>query len=266
MKRNEIKENGPEPLNGRDRRKFLKLSGMALVGGGLLLSCSDDDDMGMVDPDPDPMDDDPMDPEVFDLGSGNLGILNYAFALEQLEAAFYEEVLKGDYYAGASAEEKAILEDTTNHEIIHREFFKAAISGAVSAEQVLPDLEFDFSTGPNAVDFSSRDSVLATAVALEDTGVSAYNGAGKLIDVSDEAGVTYLGLAGKIVSVEARHASAFRDLVSPNTSNFASDDILVGLDTDPAFDKATAPADVIAAVLDLQFIVTEFTANNLPTA
>jgi len=272
MKSNEIKKDDAlEPLTGRDRRKFLKLSGMAIVGGGLLLSCSDDDDMGIINQNPDDPEDPevPEEPAIFDLGSGNVGILNYAYALEQLEAAFYLEVLNGSYYQGLSddSEEKQIILDTTNHEVIHRDFFKTAISAAVEADQVLPDLEFDFSTGPNAVDFSSRDSVLATAVALEDTGVSAYNGAGKLIDVSDAAGVTYLTLAGKIVSVEARHASAFRDLVSPNTSNFASDDVLVDLGgSGVAYDKATLPADVIEAVVALEFIVTPFTANNLPTA
>jgi len=264
MKSNEIKNDALEPSNGRDRRKFLKLSGMALVGGGLLLSCSDDDD-NMTDPDP--MDDTPPDPDaVFDLGAGNLGILNYAYALEQLEAAFYLEVLKGSYYAGASAEEKQILLDVTNHEVIHREFFKAAITDAVPAEQVLPELEFDFTTGPNAVDFSSRDSVLATSVALEDTGVRAYNGAGKLIDVNAENGDVYLGLAGKIVSVEARHASAFRDLVNPGSADFAGDDVLIGLGgTDPAFDKAALPADVLKDVIALGFLKTAFTAKNLPT-
>ncbi|MGB3773696.1 MAG: ferritin-like domain-containing protein, partial [Leeuwenhoekiella sp.] len=220
-----------------------------------------DDDMGVIDPEPEPE----PETEVFDLGGGNLGILNYAFALEQLEAAFYLAVVDGSYYQGLSddSEEKQIITDAKNHEVIHRDFFKTAISAVAEADQVLPDLEFDFSS----VDFSSRDQVLGTAIALEDTGVSAYNGAGKLIDVSDEAGVTYLTLAGKIVSVEARHASAFRDLVDPNSSSFAGDDVLVDLGgSGIAYDKATLPADVIAAVLDLGFIVTEFTANNLPTA
>lgn len=259
MKSNEIKEHGPEPLNGRNRRNFLKLSGMALVGGGLLLSCSDDDD-NMMEPDPDP-------DAVFDLGKGNVGILNYAYALEQLEAAFYIEVLKGSYYLNLpDGDEKQILLDVTNHEIIHRDFFKKAISDAVPADQVLPELEFDFSVGPNAVDFSSRDSVLATSVALEDTGVRAYNGAGKLIDVSTETGLVYLGLAGKIVSVEARHASAFRDLVNPGSADFAGDDVLIGLGgTAPAFDKAALPADVLKDVIALGFLKTPFTANNLPT-
>ena len=43
--------------------------------------------------------------------------------------------------------------------------------------------------------------------AFEDLGVSAYNGAGKLIENAD-----YLLLVGKIVSVEARHASMVRRL------------------------------------------------------
>jgi ArsR family metal-binding transcriptional regulator len=51
--------------------------------------------------------------------------------------------------------------------VIHRDFFKAAISGATS--NVLPTLEFQY---PN-VNFNDRNSVLATAKALEDTGVAA---------------------------------------------------------------------------------------------
>jgi hypothetical protein len=55
---------------------------------------------------------------------------------------------------------------------------------------VLPKLDFQY---PN-VNFNDRNSVLATAKALEDTGVAAYNGAGKYISNAD-----YLVIAGKIV-------------------------------------------------------------------
>lgn len=240
-----------EKTVSNDRRKFLKLSGAAIVGSGLffMVGCSDDDDGPAPDPD------------VFDLGSGNLGILNYAYALEQLEAAFYAEVVKGSYYASAPQNEKQLMLDVYNHEVIHREFFKTAISAAVDANLVLPDLEFDFSS----IDFGSRANVLAISVALEDTGVSAYNGAGQLIDVSDSTGQTYLLLAGKIVSVEARHASAFRDLVNPGSTDFAGDDVLVDIGgSGIAYDKATSPADVLQAVGALGYIVTPFTANNLP--
>jgi hypothetical protein len=42
---------------------------------------------------------------------------------------------------------------------------------------------------------------------FEDLGVAAYNGAGKYLTSAD-----YLTVAGKIVSVEARHAAAIRDM------------------------------------------------------
>lgn len=236
------------------RRRFLKLSGAAVVGTGIFLmaGCSNDDDAPL-----------PPDPDVFDLGSGNLGILNYAYALEQLEAAFYTQVIQGGYYAGAPTVEKTLFKDIYNHEVIHRDFFKTAINAAVDPSQVLPDLEFDFSS----VNFDSRDQVLGLSKVLEDTGVRAYNGAGQLIDVSDSAGQTYLLLAGKIVSVEARHASAIRDLINPGSMDFAGDDILVGIGgSSKAFDQAQAPADVLAEVIATGFVLTPFTANNLPTS
>lgn len=228
--------------NRNSRRNFIKMGGLAVAGSGLLLySCSsDDDNMNMPG-------------EVFDLGSGDIGILNYAYALEQLEAAFYTSVLSGSYWMNsASAEERKMLEDFYNHEVIHREFFKAAITANAEASQVLPELEFDFS----GVNFGDRDSVLGTAIVLEDTGVSAYNGAGKLLSNPD-----FLVIAGKIVSVEARHASAVRSIYLGSDTAFAADDI-----TDSnGLDLVSTPNEVIAAVGATGFIKTEFTANNLPT-
>ena len=234
------------------RRKFIQMSGLGIAGSSFLLyGCSDDDmfnpggEVGNPNPEPGP---DP-DPEVFDLGSGDVGILNYAYALEQLEAAFYTQVRAGGYYAGAPQEEKDLFDDLYNHEVIHRDFFKAAITAAAGEENTLPDLEFDVSS----IDFDSRDSVLATAMALEDTGVGAYNGAGNRI-----ADATYLTLAGKIVSVEARHASAIRSLINPDSADFAGDDVIDENGLDLAYDPSE--------VFDIAggFIVTEFTANNLP--
>ena len=52
--------------NNNSRRQFLKMGSLAVVGSGLLLSCSSDDDFAS-----------PVNPgEVFDLGSGDVGILN----------------------------------------------------------------------------------------------------------------------------------------------------------------------------------------------
>ena len=103
MKNKKVKVESLTTKKGNKRRQFLKMSGLALAGSGLLLSCSDDDDF--TEPNPDP------DPELFDLGGGDLGVLNYAYALEQLEADFYTKVLNGSYWSGAAMEEKQILED-----------------------------------------------------------------------------------------------------------------------------------------------------------
>ena len=141
-------------------------------------------------------------PSVTDVGSGDGGILNYAYALEQLEAAFYAQVKTGAYYAGASAAEKQIFDDLALHEAIHRDFFKAAIS-ATAGVTLLKDLVPNFST----INFGDRTQVLQAAQTFEDTGVAAYNGAGRFI-----TGNPYQALAGKIVSVEARHSALIRDL------------------------------------------------------
>ena len=238
------------------RRKFIKMGGLGIAGTSFLLyGCSEEEfnpggEVGTPQPTPDPDPDPDPGSEVFDLGSGDVGILNYAFALEQLEAAFYTQVRAGAYYAGAPQEEKDLFDDLYNHEVIHRDFFKAAITAAAGEENTLPDLEFDVSS----IDFDDRTAVLDTALLLEDTGVGAYNGAGDRI-----ASATYLTLAGKIVSVEARHAAAIRSLIDPTGGYFAGDDVV----DENGLDLATDPADVLAAAGG--FITTEFTANNLPS-
>jgi hypothetical protein len=132
------------------------------------------------------------------LGTGDLAVLNYAYALEQLEAAFYTQVVSSPY-ANISTTERNFLTDIRDHEVAHREFFKTALGGnAIGA------LTPNFSK----INFADRTSVLSYAKAFEDLGVAAYNGAGYLIKSAD-----YLTLAGKIVSVEARHAALIRLLL-----------------------------------------------------
>jgi hypothetical protein len=177
-----------------------------------------------------------------DLGSGDTGILNYAYALEQLEAAFYIRVQE-ESYTGMNAAEKGRLMEIRQHEIAHREFFKTALkTDAIIA------LDFDFSS----INFKSRDSVLATAMAFEDLGVSAYNGAGYLISDTN-----YLLLAGKIVSVEARHAAYIRDIIS--YGSFADSSVIDG----NGLDKSRKPADVLA--IAGKYIKNKINASNLPS-
>lgn len=182
------------------------------------------------------------------LGSGDVGILNYAYALEQLEAAFYVKVMEAPY-TGISSLEMEYLTDIRNHEVGHREFFKTAITAA-AASSLIPDLEVDFTS----IDFTSRASVLGTAKAFEDLGVTAYNGAGQLISTTGN-GPAYLTLAGKIVSVEARHAALIADLLSNGT--FAATTDANGLD------MARTPAEVLA--IAGTYIKTKIDASNLPS-
>lgn len=240
-----------------DRRVFLKMSGLTLVGTGLLMAgCSKEENIlntnesdlvGKRGHFPGPKN------GVFDLGAGDLGILTYAYALEQLEADFYAKVVNSTgFTANFTAEDQLVLTDLYKHEVIHREFFRTALTGALPnpRHQLLPDLAFDY----GGLNFSSRDQVLATAKALEDTGVAAYNGAGRLLSNAD-----YLLLAGKIVSVEARHASAIRSLINPNSKDFAGDDVV---DVTSGLDVVKNPSEVIA-IAD-GFIVTPLSARYLP--
>ncbi|HEX8386877.1 MAG TPA: ferritin-like domain-containing protein [Rubricoccaceae bacterium] len=162
--------------------------------------------------------------------SSDVGVLNYAYALEQLEAAFYAQVVATPY-AGITDTERAVLQDLAKHEAIHDQFFRVAITAAAPS-QIIPRLNVDFSS----INFASRASVLGTAQVFEDLGVGAYNGAGQYI-TSD----TYLLLAGKIVSVEARHASVISGLLAANSISGSGQINAQGLD------KALDPRDVLAA-------------------
>ena len=204
------------------RRKFLGYAG-ATMGLAALAACSKNDDEGI------------------NLGSGDVGILNYAYALEQLEAAFYTQVVASSA-TGLSAVEMSFMTDIRDHEIAHREFLKAALGS-----NAIPGLEVDFST----INFTSRASILGTAMAFEDLGVSAYDGAGYLIK---DGG--YLLLAGKIVSVEARHAALIRELITANT--FLGDQVDAN-----SVNISRTPSEVLS--IAGSYIKTKINASNLPT-
>lgn len=226
------------------RRSFLRYSSTGLALGGLLLAgCDDDsDDMGST----------------IDVGRDDNGVLNYAYALEQLEAAFYARVQAGDYYKGANSAEKQIFDDLALHEKAHADFFKTVLgSNAIRA------LEPDFS----AINFNDRTAVLMAARTFEDLGVAAYNGAGRYIKTA-----AYLAIAGKIVSVEARHAALIRDLISYNT--FVGSDVVnlfvptsspstpgVGEGTGQEISKK--PTDVVNAANAFLKEGSKLSANNL---
>jgi hypothetical protein len=176
--------------------------------------------------------------ENVNLGKGDIGVLNYAYALEQLEAAFYTSVMAAPY-KGMTAYERAVLTQIKGHEIEHREFFKKALG-----EQGIADLTPNFT----AVDFSNRESVLKTASTF-----AAYNGAGAAI-----VDKKYLEAAGTIVSIEARHSAILRDILAPLSAAFAGDDIV----DSSGLDVASPPAKVLQSAAP--YVVTHITYAQLP--
>ena len=225
-----------------DRRRFLRASGAATAGLVLLTACGDDDD-------------DVTGPGNGGNGPGSVtinfandvGVLNYAYALEQLEAAFYIAVVTSPY-TGMTAAEQAVLNGVTNHEIVHRDFLRGVLGNGRIA-----DLTPDFS----AIDFSSRASVLGTARVFEDLGVAAYNGAGDMLTNPD-----FLLVAGKIVSVEARHAAAIRDLLQPRSAYSVGEGTGMEDVVDAnGLDRALEPSVVLAAAAP--FIATTINVQGL---
>lgn len=222
-------------IDSRDlrRRDFLKFAGasaasLAILG---LSSCKKDRDDGM----------DNGGKGLY-FGSGDIAILNYAYALEQLEAAFYIQLVNNPY-AGMTDMEKAFFTDIRDHEIAHREFFKVALGA-----KAISSLDLNLS----GINFSSRENVLATAKTFEDLGVSAYNGAGWLIKDPN-----YLLLAGKIVSVEARHAAWVRDMI--DNGSFANQEVV----DSNGLDVAKSPSVVLSAAAP--FIKSKIDVSDLPT-
>ena len=125
-------------------------------------------------------------------------VLNYALTLELLENAFYRDGLPAvgdlgtDGFGFSVSEQLAAI---GAHEAAHVQTLTdvvASLGGTPVAEGA-----YDFEDA-----FASAEAFLATAAALENTGVSAYDGAGQYL--SDPGLLT---AAGSIVAVEARHAS-----------------------------------------------------------
>ena len=228
------------PTSRRDFFKRAAVGAGVLVTAGALQACDSDDN--------------DSDADVTLNFSSDTGVLNYAYALEQLEAAFYARVVglpnfatlfSGTALTAGGQSEQAILRDLAAHEAIHAQFFERTLGTAA-----IPKLTPDFSS----VDFTNRTSILTTARTFEDLGVAAYNGAGKYL-----TSAANLTLAGKIVSVEARHAAAIRDLFDP-FSRLSVD----SRDTArPSFDTGLEPGAVLAQADP--FITETIAVTGIPT-
>jgi hypothetical protein len=176
------------------------------------------------------------------LGEGDVAILNYAYALEQLEAAFYTKVTDHPFN-GITQNETETFVEIRDHEEAHKSFLKKALG-----DHAIPEIEVDFSQ----VDFKNRSSVLAAADSFENLGIAAFNGAGPLISNAD-----YLAAAGTIVSVEARHAAMISALLhGPSAASAGKGHVSA-----EGLDGAMSPTAVLAK--SKPFIKTALTAATL---
>ncbi len=133
----------------------------------------------------------------------DIEVLNYALTLEHLEYAFYRDGIGGlsfgtDTFGQSIA---ANLEAVRDHEGAH----VAALTDVISGLGGTPVAEAAYDFGDA---YGSVGAFLATAAALENTGVKAYDGAARYISDPD-----LLTAAGSIVAVEARHAAYLNHLL-----------------------------------------------------
>ncbi|MCK9250311.1 MAG: ferritin-like domain-containing protein [Solirubrobacteraceae bacterium] len=139
----------------------------------------------------------------------DVDILNFALTLEYLEADFYRVGrklgLKGDVADAAKT--------FGREEAEHVGALRKTIADLGGKPVESPKFRFPM---------TDQDSFLKLANTLEDTGVSAYNGAATSIRSKE-----VLGAAGSIVQVEARHAAVIRLLrgkpPAPQAFDTASD-------------------------------------------
>ncbi len=183
--------------------------------------------------------------------ANDIGILNFALLLEELEAAFYAAVVSSGKIT--NSKEMEYMRYLGGQEAAHVTFLRSVL-----ADQVLfatQDLSFNQSTLNNLL--ASRDSILNTAVTLEDVGVHAYNGAGPSLTNP----VFHLA-AGSIVSVEARHAAGVRALLGKPTTEPDSDrlvnDANLNSTLNPfkgrAYDELYTPKQIVAIVGSLNLL------------
>ena len=171
--------------NGVSRRKFLGYAG-GLAGAGMFIaSCKKEEDN--IPP-----------AGATDLGTNDEGLLNLLFVIQQVEAAFYDNLLK-NRYTGISMEEVAYFTEILDHEIAHRELLRNYLQGRGTV------VETDF----GSVNFSLRANVLENAELIENLTVATMNEAGRLFVAGE-----HVLLSGKMASAEARHAATISNMRS----------------------------------------------------
>jgi hypothetical protein len=239
------------------RREFLRIAG---IGGAVVLlpslftACDDNDSITG----PNRAADQTV---VLDLRT-DTGIFNFLFLFEQTEVAFYNTAVASAAFAGMTAEQREVISDIRAVETVHREFLRALLGDAGVGNAAFNQSALNAAA-------ASGTSILRTSEMLEDTGVATQIGFGKYIQSPD-----YLGIAGKINSVEARHVAAIRDIreaagiapVGPAGTRFAGNDIVVPSGAYAGLNAKIEYAQALQNVSATNFLTTVIQVGSPPPA
>lgn len=254
-----VVERAEQLWNFTSRRDFLRIAGL---GGTVVLlpslfACSEDEAIGPgsnTGPNRNA-----ADPVVLDLRT-DIGIFNFLFLFEQTEVAYYNAAVASAAFGGMTAEQREVMTDLRAVETVHREFLRALLGANGVGNASFNQTAISAAAATGAM-------ILRTAEMLEDTGVATQIGFGKYIQSAE-----FLGIAGKINSMEARHAAALRDLreaagipaVGVAGTRFAGDDVVVPSGPFAGLNAKIEYPDALARVSATNFVVTKIQVSNPP--
>jgi len=181
-------------------------------------------------------------------GTGDIKVLNYALALEDLEASLYNHALKRLTAGGIdslsrpitglgldySEPDVAYIRTFRQVEHEHRNFIRATVTSA--GGPVIPGFQYDF-----GIQSMTRQQVLELVYTAEKTGVSAYLGAISLFQTK-----SYLQIAGAIQGTEARHTAVIAGVL--NALFDTNLPVAPSAGTDNGIDQPLTPAQVLTAI------------------
>jgi rubrerythrin len=126
----------------------------------------------------------------------DIAVLNFALTIEYVQSGLYREALKA--VPGLSAETKRLVEHLRDQEVEHVDAIRGTIMDAGGKPNDRPRLDFGDALG-------SENRFLKLANTLEDTGVSAYNGAAPQFESED-----FVAAFASIAQIEGRHSALIR--------------------------------------------------------
>lgn len=176
----------------------------------------------------------PTDPYQLALPTGDPGLLYYAYLMALAQTTLYQKVMDAPP-TDLTAAERAVFVDLRDHKVVHQQTIRYLLDPTGIA-QLLPT---NFAFSLTKFTLSTRAGVLAAAQQLADLAAAAYP---VLLTLFTTSSIPQRTLLLKMSSVQARHAAAVRDLLTPGS--FANSDVV-----DSAGQLLTkTPTEVIAAL------------------